>query len=197
MTERDDRTIIAGLERWARRTEEAIAPFDPERAIAAHPGTPHRPNRRLALAVAASALVVVAAAIVWRVTGDGEPQDVLTAAQPTVAETAAASVPSAPSSSPSPSGPRVSFTATRPVADEPTCTVSACRYVDVTLEGFPPRTTIAVTCHSDQTGPFGFSEVTTDDNGNATGVACFFGYPGAQFHVSAGAVTSPTVTWPP
>lgn len=95
------------------------------------------------------------------------------------------------------SAPRVSFTATRSAVGEPGCTAPDCRFVDVTLEGFPPGATVTVTCHSDVTGAFGSNDVTTDERGSATHEACYFGFTGERFYVSANGITSPTITWPP
>ena len=107
---------------------------------------------------------------------------------------------STPSTSPPatiPTVPTVTFTATRPAAGQPNCSLDACRFVDVTLLGFPPGAEVAVSCHSDVTGSFGASPVTIGPDGTATQEACYFGYAGAALWVEADGVTSPTVVWPP
>jgi hypothetical protein len=92
--------------------------------------------------------------------------------------------------------PTVSFTNERSAADQPNCSAPACRFVDVTLRGFPPGDTVVVECHGAVQGPFGATDVLIGPHGTATDVACYFGYPGETFWVEAGGVSSATTTWP-
>ncbi len=90
----------------------------------------------------------------------------------------------------------MSFTTERSAVGQPGCTASACRFVDVIVHGFEPGTTITITCHSDTTGPFGATDATVGPDGSATQEACYFGYPGARFWVTADDHASPTIDWP-
>jgi hypothetical protein len=92
--------------------------------------------------------------------------------------------------------PTVTFAIDRIAAGQPGCTSRACRFVDVTVRGFEPGTTVTITCQSDTTGPFSSTDVTIGADGSATQEACYFGLPGERFWVSANGFTSPTTTWP-
>ena len=51
-------------------------------------------------------------------------------------------------------------------------------------------------CHSATYGPFGATDITIGAGGAATQEACYFGWPGERFWVTADGFTSPAVTWP-
>jgi hypothetical protein len=92
--------------------------------------------------------------------------------------------------------PTVDFSIERSAVGQPGCAASACRFVDVTVRGFGPGTSVTITCQSDTTGPFGSTDVTIGADGTATQEACYFDHPGARLWVVANGFISPTITWP-
>jgi large repetitive protein len=81
---------------------------------------------------------------------------------------------------------------------KPGC-AAPCNFVSITLQNFAPNTAYSISCDSDYpppSGPFYTFSARTDGAGNySTGGMCWFGYPGRHVWVTAGGVTSNTVTW--
>lgn len=69
------------------------------------------------------------------------------------------------------------------------------RFSTCVIHGFVPGTTVTITCEADTTGAFSSTDVTVDADGSATHEACYFGYRGSPFWVTANGVTSPAITW--
>lgn len=91
---------------------------------------------------------------------------------------------------------QVTFTTDRSAVGEPGCTAPACRRVDVTIAGFPPASTVAVTCHGERVGSFSDSPVVIGSDGTTTTEACYFGDAGERFWVEADGVRSEVIIWP-
>jgi hypothetical protein len=67
--------------------------------------------------------------------------------------------------------------------------VAACHYVAVTLSNFSGA--VSVACTSNYGGVF-----YTYSAGDGASSVCYFGYPGYSVWVTAGGVTSNTISWP-
>jgi hypothetical protein len=126
--------------------------------------------------------------LVWAVSNDAA------TASAALGATAEDPDPAPPTSTPA--SPAVTFTIDRSARGQAGCTVPACRFVDVTLTGFPPSATVTITCHSGAHGAFGPTPVTLTVAGTTEHEACYFGHPGDRFWVTADGITSPTITWP-
>ncbi len=81
---------------------------------------------------------------------------------------------------------------------KPGCTI-ACYFVQISLQNFAPNTSYSLSCVSDYpppVGPFYTQPIRTDGGGSYnTSSLCWYGYTGHQVWVTAGGVTSNTVTW--
>jgi hypothetical protein len=77
------------------------------------------------------------------------------------------------------------------------CTVSACAYVDATLNHYSPNSVVNIQCWGSFGGASAFYSynVTTDGNGYSHSDVCFYGYPGTQAWIVAGGVESNHVGW--
>jgi hypothetical protein len=75
---------------------------------------------------------------------------------------------------------------------------ASCLNIDSTIQHFPPNSTQALTCWSDEpTAPGDWKpvSVTTDSNGFWTGTnVCYFGFYGYHVYLHIGSVQSPTLT---
>lgn len=96
---------------------------------------------------------------------------------------------------PPPTGPSVSLAKGASAAGRPGCSSSACRYLAVTVSGFPANTNITIECWASNAPRFYTYTFRTNSSGGGSSSVCYYGFPGQDVWIMANGVRSNTVRW--